>query len=157
MPRIRIFVSFDGDHDADLHDLLHAQSMRPGSAFEFSARSQGGAMTEAWTASSRTQIRAAEEVVVICGEHTNASPRVATELRIVQEEGKPYLLLWGRRELMCTKPNGAKPTDAMYSWSPDILESQMSATLRNSKPLEVPESCKRLTPPTSARARGVAR
>jgi hypothetical protein len=114
-------------------------------------------MTEAWTASSRTQIRAAEEVVVICGEHTNASPRVAAELRIVQEEGKPYLLLWGRRELMCTKPNGAKPTDAMYSWSPDILESQMSVTLRNSKPLEVPENCKRLTPPTSARARGVAR
>jgi hypothetical protein len=145
VPHIRIFVSFDGDHDADLHDLLHAQSMRPGSAFEFSGCSRGGAMTEAWTVSSRTQIRAAEEVVVICSENTNASPRVAAELRIVQEEGKPYLLLWGRRELMCTKPDGAKRTDAMYSWTPDILESQMSATLRNSKPLEVPESCKRLS------------
>jgi len=143
MPNIRIFVSFDGDHDADLHDLLHAQSVRHGSAFEFSARSQGGAMTEAWTASSRTRIRDADEVVVICGEHTNASPRVAAELRIAQEEGKPYLLLWGRRELMCTKPVGAKPADAMYSWTRDILESQMSLTLRNSKPVEVPESYKR--------------
>jgi len=143
MSRIRIFVSFDGDHDADLQHLLHAQSLRPGSAFEFSARSQGGEMTDAWTTSSRTRIRNADEVVMICGEHTNESPRAAAELRIVHEEGKPYLLLWGRRELMCTKPEGAKPSDAMYSWTRDILESQMSATLRESKPLVVPESCKR--------------
>ncbi len=143
MSRIRIFVSFDGDHDADLHDLLQAQSMRPGSAFEFSAHSQGGTMTEAWTAGSRTRICAADEVVVICGEHTNASPRVAAELRIAQEEGKPYLLLWGRRDLMCTKPDAAKPNDAMYSWTRDILETEMSATLRNSKPVSVPERYKR--------------
>jgi hypothetical protein len=45
--------------------------------------------------------------------------------------------------MMCTKPEGAKSTDAMYSWTRDILESQISATLRNSNPLEVPESCKR--------------
>jgi hypothetical protein len=143
MNRIRIFVSFDGDHDADLHDRLHAQSVSRGSAFEFSAHSQGGTMSETWATTSRNRIRAADEVVVICGEHTNASPRVAAELRIAREEGKPYLLLWGRRELMCTKPEGAKPTDAMYSWTRDILESQISATLRNSNPLQVPESCKR--------------
>jgi len=82
-------------------------------------------------------------VVVICGEHTNASPNVAAELRVAQEEGKPYLLVWGRRERMCTKPVGAKPTDSMYSWTREILENQMWATLRDSKPLEVPESCKR--------------
>ena len=143
MSRIRIFVSFDGDHDADLHDLLHAQSMRPGAGFEFSARSQGGMMTDAWTAGCRNRIGAADEVVVICGEHTNVSLRVAAELRIAQELNKPYLLLWGRRELMCTKPDSAKRTDAMYSWTRESLEGQMSATIRNSKPLEVPESCKR--------------
>jgi hypothetical protein len=143
MTRIRIFVSFDGDHDADLHDRLHAQSVSRGSAFEFSAHSQGGTMSDAWATTSRNRIRASDEVVVICGEHTNASPRVAAELRIAREEGKPYLLLWGRREMMCTKPEGAKSTDAMYSWTRDILESQISATLRNSNPLEVPESCKR--------------
>ncbi len=143
MTRIRIFVSFDGDHDVDLHDRLRADSMRRGSAFEFSAHSQGGTISDTWTTTSRNRIRAADEVVVICGEHTNASPRVAAELRIAREEGKPYLLLWGRRELMCTKPEGAKPTDAMYSWTRDILENQIIATLRNSNPLVVPESCKR--------------
>ena len=93
----------------------------------------------------RNRIRAADEVVLICGEHTSDSPRMAAELRIALEESKPYLLLWGRREMMCTKPIGAKSTDAMYSWTRDVLESQMSATLRNSKPPEVPESCKRPT------------
>jgi hypothetical protein len=143
MPTIRIFVSFDGDHDGDLHELLLAEAKSAGSAFEFAARSQDGMLTEAWSARSRTRIRDADEVLVICGEHTHASPRVAAELRIAQEEGKPYLLLWGRRELMCTKPEGAKSSDAMYSWTRDILETQISATLRSANPRPVPESCKR--------------
>lgn len=146
MTPIRIFVSFDGDHDADLYDALHGQSKRQGSPFEFSAHSQGSGETDAWTASSRSRIRSADEVVVICGEHTNASPRVAAELRITVEEGKPYMLLWGRRERMCTKPEGAKPADAMYSWTRTILEDQIKATLRGSKRLEVPESLKRHAP-----------
>ena len=143
MSRIRIFISFDGDHDADLRDLLQEQCDRPGSMFEFAARSQGASLNEAWNASSRSRIRAADEMVVICGEHTNASPRVAAELRIAQEEDKPYLLLWGRREMMCTKPVGAKNSDVMYSWTREILEGQMTTTLRNWKPREVPESAKR--------------
>jgi hypothetical protein len=43
---------------------------------------------------------------------------------------------------MCTKPEGAKTTDAMYSWAKDILESQIGLTLRNSLPLAVPEALK---------------
>ena len=134
MSPIRIFVSFDSEHDSDLHDRLRAESVRPGSSFALSAGSRDGAMNEAWTANSRKRIRAADEVVVICGEHTGDSPRVAAELRIAQEEKQPYFLLWGRRELMCTKPKGAKPSDAMYSWTREILEGQLRETLRNAKP-----------------------
>jgi hypothetical protein len=103
-------------------------------------------VTGAWTASARNRIRAVDEVLVICGEYTDASSRMAAELRIVQEEEKPYVLLWGRRERMCTKPEGAKSTDVMYSWTRDILERQITETLRNSKPPVVPESCKRSRP-----------
>jgi hypothetical protein len=142
MPPIRIFVSFDGDHDGDLRERLEADSVRPGCSFVFSAQSQCGALNDAWNASSRHRIRAVDEVVILCGEHTNASPRVAAELRIAQEEGKPYLLVWGRRDRMCTKPEGAKTTDAMYSWAKDILESQIGLTLRNSLPLAVPDALK---------------
>ncbi len=143
MPRIKIFVSFDGDHDDDLHDRLYDQSQSTAAGFEFSSCSRGVSLTETWAASSRIRIRAADEMVVICGEHTNASPRVAAELRIAQEEGIPYVLLWGRRDRMCTKPEGAKPGDAMYSWTREILENELSATLRNAQPEEIPERYKR--------------
>jgi hypothetical protein len=143
MSRIRVFVSYDEHHDGDLRDLLDAQSRRAGSTFALVSETEGGTMSEAWEASSRRRIRAVDEVVVICGEHTDSSPRIAAEVRIAQEEHKPYLLVWGRRDRMCTRPEGALRGDAMYSWSREILESQMAVTLRHAKPLEVPESCKR--------------
>jgi len=71
---------------------------------------------------------------------------VSLELAIAQEEDRPYMLLWGRREKMCMKPDGARKQDAMYSWTRAILESQISATIRDSKPLVVPENCKRVQP-----------
>lgn len=143
MTRIRIFLSFDGEHDEDLRDLLHAQARRAGSSFELSACSHGADSDDAWEESARARIRAVDEVVVICGEHTDECSRVAAELRIAREEGKPYLLLWGRRDRMCTKPAGADRNDAMYRWTRDVLESQMAMTIRNAQPLVVPENCKR--------------
>ncbi|HKK52968.1 MAG TPA: TIR domain-containing protein [Myxococcota bacterium] len=144
MDLIRIFLSFDGEHDADLRDLLHAQSRRPGSSFELCACSHGAPEQDAWEAQVRARIREADEVVVICGEHTDESSRVAEELRIAREEEKPCLFLWGRRDRMCTRPRGSERDDAMYSWTRDVLESQMAMTIRNAEPLVVPESCKRV-------------
>jgi hypothetical protein len=86
---------------------------------------------------------AADEVIMICGEHTDSSQRMAAELNIAREVGKPYLLVWGRRESMCKKPVGARPTDTMYSWTRDILRAQISATLRGTQPLQVPDRLKR--------------
>ncbi len=74
------------------------------------------------------------------------SDRVGAELRIAQEEERPYFLLWGRREHMCSKPTTAKPTDGIYSWTKEILSSRILdvrratesnralAELRRSKP-----------------------
>jgi hypothetical protein len=70
---------------------------------------------------------------------------VSAELRIAQEEQKPYFLLWGRREHMCTRPVGAKPKDSMYSWTREILHDQIALTLRNAQTRVVPEDCKRIT------------
>ncbi|MGH0030789.1 MAG: hypothetical protein ACQGVC_13420 [Myxococcota bacterium] len=82
-------------------------------------------------------------VVVICGEHTAASPRMNAELRLAQEEGKPHLLLWGRRERMCSMPAAASRSDSMYSWTWDILVKQVADTLRSAQVFEVPERYKR--------------
>jgi len=130
MGNVRIYMSFDLDHDQDLHDLLVEQLLRETSGFEISARSQGRTMTDLSEEKVRRQIRKADEVIVICGEHTEASARVSAELRIAQEEQKPYFLLWGRRESMCTKPAGAKSLDGMYSWTSQILQDQITLMTR---------------------------
>jgi hypothetical protein len=143
MPNLRIFMSFDSDHDQDLHDLLLEQSRRQSSGFEISARSEAATMTDRWDEKVRRQISEVDEVIVICGEHTASSVRVNAELRIAQEQQKPYFLLWGRRERMCTKPTGSKRDDSMYSWTWEILQDQIVTTLRNARPREVAERYKR--------------
>ena len=133
MTKVRVFMSFDLENDKDLHDLLLEQCSRQASAFEISAESEAGMMTARWDERVRHRICEADEVLVICGEHTAASPGVSAELRIAQEEEKPYFLIWGRRESMCTKPAAARPTDTMYSLTWEILQHQIIATLQRSK------------------------
>jgi Thoeris protein ThsB, TIR-like domain len=123
--KIRVFVSYDREHDGDLHDLLVEQAAKVTSGFKISARSRARQPTDLWDEKLRREIRESDEVIIICGEHTDCSERVSTELRIAQEEKRPYFLLWGRRELMCTKPTTAKPADGMYSWTWEILQIQM--------------------------------
>ena len=143
MGNVRIFISFDLDHDQDLHDQLQEQSLRQASGFEISARSEAQTMTGLWDEKVRRRICNADEVIVICGEHTAASIPMSAELRIAQEKEKPYFLLWGRRESMCTKPVGAKRDEGMYSWTWDILQNQIVTTLRQAQALDIPEQYKR--------------
>jgi len=58
---------------------------------------------------------AGEEVIVICVS-TPRTDRMNAEMRIAQEEQKPYLLLGGR-DRMCSMPIGVKRTACMYSWT----------------------------------------
>lgn len=138
MSGIRVFVSFDVDHDRELCEALCEQSRSHG--FSVSSRSEPASATDAWYERVRRQIRDADQVIVICGEHTEASPNVAAELRIAQEEKTPYFLLWGRREIMCTKPMGARPADGMYGWTREILQDQIAITTRSARSQSMAES-----------------
>jgi hypothetical protein len=140
---VKVFLCYDVEHDEDLGNRLSEQSERGGSGFLITSRSEPGAMTDRWHDGVRRRVRAADEVIVICGEHTAASDRVNAELRIAQEEQKPYLLLWGRRERMCSMPLGVKRTACMYSWTWETLVNLVAQTLRDARPLEIPENCKR--------------
>jgi len=140
---VRVFLSFDLEYDTDLGDRLSAQSQRGGSGFHVAARSESGAMTDRWHDGVRRRVRAADEVIVICGEHTAESDRMHAELRIALEEQKPCLLLWGRRERMCSMPIGVARTACMYTWTWETLVHRVAQTLRDARPLEVPENCKR--------------
>ncbi|MDH3213409.1 MAG: hypothetical protein OEM05_13075 [Myxococcales bacterium] len=133
MSKIHIFVSFDLDHDGDLCDLLLEQSGISSYGFDVSGRSKARSVDDLASDGVRRQIREADEVIVICGEHTEDSMGVSAELRIAQEERTPYFLLWGRREIMCTKPLFAKRDEGIYSWTSEILQSQILLTLRNAR------------------------
>ncbi len=143
MSSVRVFLSYDLEHDRDLCELL-LDHVRRGASFAVAGRSEGGAIDEPWTERVRHRISASDEVVVICGEHTDRAKRVSTELRIAQEEKKPYVLLWGRRDLMCKKPSSARIDDGMYSWTAEILDQQIISVLRRSRQSHVPEGMKRL-------------
>jgi hypothetical protein len=131
--KINIFVSFDLEHDGDLYDQLLEQAASLSSQFEVSGRSEARARQDPWGEEMRRRIREADEVIVICGAHTDESPGVSAELRIAQEEKIPYFLLWGRRDVMCTKPAGAKAAEGMYSWTSQILRDQITLTIRNAR------------------------
>ena len=140
---VRVFLSFDVEHDKDLGDRLSDQSNRGGSGFSVTSRSEPGAMTDRWHAGVRRRVRDADEIIVICGEHTAASERMNAEVRIALEEQKPCLLLWGRRERMCSMPVGVKRTASMYSWTRETLAHLIGQTLRDARPTEIPEDCRR--------------
>lgn len=149
---MRVFVSFDERYDQDLYALLVEQSRRAGSTFEVVHDGSAAMQSKGWSNHPRASIRAADEVVVLCGEHTHDSLRVALELEITREENKPYLLVWGRRECMCTRPDTAFSGDGMYSWTRDVLESQMGIALRSATPRVIPESYKRRPEPRKTSA-----
>ncbi len=139
-PEARVFLSFDLAHDRDLHTRLRAES-KAGSLFSITACSEDpGADTES-DERVRERIAAADAVIVICGEHTDACASVSAELRMAREQQKPHFLLWGRREIMCKKPASAKLDDSMYGWTPDILRAQLQVVMRAKR--EAPEHLRR--------------
>ena len=132
MSTIQVFVSFDVEHDGDLYERLLAQSRTRSSGFTIVGGSERRTGTDSPGERVRRRIREADQVIVICGEHTEASIPVSAELAVAQQERTPYILLWGRREIMCTKPIGAKPAEGMYNWTRQILQEQITLASRKS-------------------------
>lgn len=128
MTPARVFLSFDLDHDQDLHERLLSESNGRAS-FTITDQSENGTVTGAWTERVRSRISMSDEVLVICGEYTHKSSRMSSELRIAQEMKKPYVLLWGRRQRMCKKPKSARSSDCMYLWTAEIVEDQIASGL----------------------------
>jgi hypothetical protein len=117
MSKVRVFISFDFDHDEYLRDLLVEQSSNPDSPFEMVDRSVREPMTGDWKEKVRERIKKTDQMIVICGEHTNAATGVGAELKIAQEEKIPYFLLSGRKDKANKKPVSARPDDKMYTWT----------------------------------------
>ena len=92
MSKVRVFISFDFDHDEDSLNLLVEQSSNPDSPFEIADRSVRESMTGDWKVKVRERIKKTDQMIVICGKHTNAATGVSAELRIAQEVGYFFFL-----------------------------------------------------------------
>lgn len=118
----RVFTSFDFDHDDDLRTMLVGQSRHNDTPFELADWSVKEAMTGDWKTKVRERIRKVDQVIIICGEHTDTATGVSVELEIAREEKKAYFLLYGRSSKTCVKPKAALSSDKMYNWTWDNLK-----------------------------------
>jgi hypothetical protein len=134
---VRVYGCFDVRHDGDLLARLAREAQNSDSPFEVIAWSAHHAESADWETSFRTTLANVDEVVVLCGEHTDTADEMSAELRIVQELVKPYFLLWGRRGAECTKPTTAKHADSFYAWIWEIVKSQIDIATRR-RPGESP-------------------
>ena len=121
MSKIRLFISFDFEHDQDLRNLLIGQARNPDSPFEIADWSLKEPLTGDWKRKIRTRIKQVDQVCVLCGRYTYSATGVSVELTIAQEEGIPYFLLCGRKN-DCVKPTAAKPSDKLYNWTWENLK-----------------------------------
>jgi hypothetical protein len=120
--KVKVFISFDYDHDLDLKNLFVGQAKNEDSPFEITDMSVKEELVGDWKEKVRQRIRKVDQVIVICGEYTDTANGVAAEVKITQEEDKPYFLLWGRSDKTCVKPRTAKESDKIYKWTWDNLK-----------------------------------
>ena len=123
-----VFISFDYDNDQDLRGNLVAQAKNPESPFSITDWSVKEPISENWRRNVRDLIRRADLTIVICGEHTHQAAGVAAEVTIVQEEGKSYFLLKGRRRKTCTRPRSARRRDKIHNWTWPNLKKLIAGT-----------------------------
>jgi hypothetical protein len=119
--KVPVYISFDYDYDAGLKTLLVGQAANDDSPFfieDWSIKEE----SSDWQDKARTRIRRADQVIVICGEHTDSATGVNAEIRIARDEEKPYFLLAGRANGDNKKPTAALDGDKMYNWTWDNLK-----------------------------------
>ena len=122
MAKKRVFIAFDYDHDKFLKVALVGQAKLPDSPFELIDWSVKEPYPGDWTVPVRARIRAADLVVVICGEHTHTAKGVDIEMQIALDEGIPYFLLWGYADKTCTRPKSAAVDHKIYKWEWENLK-----------------------------------
>lgn len=86
---LRVFTSFDYDHDEGLRILLVGQARNPNTPFELADWSVKEAFTGDWQAKVRDPLRRIDRMIVLCGENTHTATGVSSEIEIARAEGSP--------------------------------------------------------------------
>ncbi|HWF15821.1 MAG TPA: TIR domain-containing protein [Acidimicrobiales bacterium] len=122
MAKVPVFISFDCDHDATLKEFVVGQAKLEDSPFEITDHSIKVGSSD-WKTKARTAIKRSDQVVVICGKHTDTATGVNVEIKIARDEATPYFLLAGYSDGGNKKPTAALDADKMYKWTWDNLKT----------------------------------
>ena len=90
--KVPVFISFDYDHDDDLKLLLVGQAKHDDSPFSIEDWSIKEPSSD-WKEKARTRIKRVDQVIVMCGKHTDTATGVNAEIGIARDEKKQYFLL----------------------------------------------------------------
>lgn len=119
--KVPVFISYDYDYDDDLKVLLVGQAKNDDSPFYIEDWSIKEASSD-WKAKARTRIKRVDQVIVMCGKHTDTATGVDAEIEIARDEKKPYFLLAGRADGGNKKPAAALSSDKLYTWTWENLK-----------------------------------
>jgi hypothetical protein len=114
--KVPVYISFDYDNDSDLKTLLVGQAANEDSPFSIADWSIKEPSSD-WKDKARKRIKRVEQVIVLCGEHTETATGINAEIAIARDEKKPYFLLAGRASGKNKKPTAALSADKIYDWT----------------------------------------
>lgn len=113
--QIKVFISFDYEHDKDIRNSLQ-QQMYNQESLRFLDCSIHKPIDEKWKREARKKIENCDLVIFLCGRNTSTTSGVTAEMSIVQELKKPYILLKGRKKIKVEKPRNSLKSDIIIPW-----------------------------------------
>ncbi len=131
--KIPVFISFDYDHDATLKEFLVGQAKNDDSPFFIEDWSIKDASADRKD-KARTRIKRADQVIVICGKHTDTATGVNADFKIARAETTPFFLLAMRSRkqfsIWFQRSRGIISDTAACSWRRRGFEPSPSSTPR---------------------------
>ena len=130
MPKKRVFVSFDFDHDKAMKDFIIGQAKLPDSPFEILDCSlvEAAPTKKTWEKKARAAIKGADVVLVMVGPSTHKAAGVLKEVEIARQEGIPiFQVIAYRRGNHLAVPNAGR----LYAWSWDNLKKLLGSAPMN--------------------------
>ena len=92
MAKVKVFLSFEFDRDADLYRNFFTQASRGDSSHEIEDYSLNEAYRphdDSWVKKARAQIKQSDIVIVVLGDDTHNAPGVEKEVTIANQLHKP--------------------------------------------------------------------
>ena len=128
MAKVKVFLSFEFDRDADLYGSFFAQANRGDSSHDiedYSLNETYRPHDDKWLKKAHEQIKHSDIVIVALGDDTHNAPGVEKEMMIANQLHKPILQIRPQRRTSGTVPGAGD----MIKWDWEKIDAQISKCL----------------------------